>query len=321
MAEKEPPRLHSTLELVRYDTSAGAPECDDALLAPESDRQLEAPQTTPIPGPEIAYSNALPEAITGVEDIPAAGNTGLVKTQPGRPSRKLIYTLSTIGAMIFIAVCVGVGLGVGLQHRKVVSGRNSAATMTVTRTTSTSPTTSRQPPPTVLTGREILNDTSLAAIALANGDRRLFFQDHSGAIRQGYYSASTRTWRSDLSYVVAPNAKNNTPIAAVDDPLEEEDDKFTGLAVIYLSKNNSLAAALFQGGAWHNTTESTTSSFDTSFTSLGATSMPYYASISQFVAASDSRHLSMTVVHTQNGSYALMLYESSIGGLTLLMAH
>lgn len=66
----------------------------------------------------------------------------------------------------------------------------------------------------------ILDDTSIAALALPNGDRRLFFQDVSGVIRQAFGSSSSEEWRADISYVVALNAKNHTPIAAALVPLE-----------------------------------------------------------------------------------------------------
>ena len=58
----------------------------------------------------------------------------------------------------------------------------------------------------------------MAALALPNGDRRVFFQDHSGVIRQAFYSAASRQWRADVKYIVASNAKNHTPIAVVASP-------------------------------------------------------------------------------------------------------
>ena len=55
----------------------------------------------------------------------------------------------------------------------------------------------------------------MAALELPNGDRRLFFQDQSGFIRQAFYSSSSREWRADINYIVASDAKNHTPIAVV----------------------------------------------------------------------------------------------------------
>ena len=87
--------------------------------------------------------------------------------------------------------------------------------MKIKLTLSLSPTTSVTPR---LTDKQILNDTSLAIVILSNGDRRLFFQDLSGSIRQAFYSPATQQWRADVGYVVASNARNHTPIAVIDVP-------------------------------------------------------------------------------------------------------
>ena len=65
----------------------------------------------------------------------------------------------------------------------------------------------------LLSRDSILDDTSIAALVLPNGDRRLFFQDRSGVIRQAFGSSSSEEWRADISYIVASNARNHTPIA------------------------------------------------------------------------------------------------------------
>ena len=65
----------------------------------------------------------------------------------------------------------------------------------------------------VLTNKRILDDTSIAALSLPNGERRLFFQDLSGVIRQAFYSTASRQWRADVNYLVVSDAKNHTPLA------------------------------------------------------------------------------------------------------------
>ena len=84
--------------------------------------------------------------------------------------------------------------------------------MGLTSSLSSSPSTSP------LTDKQILDDTSVAALALPNGDRRLFFQDLSGLIRQASHSSSSGEWRADTNYVVASNARTHTPIAAINLP-------------------------------------------------------------------------------------------------------
>jgi hypothetical protein len=57
-------------------------------------------------------------------------------------------------------------------------------------------------------------NTSLAATTLPNGDRRVYFQDAAGFIREAQYSISQGTWRASPSLVVAVEAMNGTSIAA-----------------------------------------------------------------------------------------------------------
>lgn len=73
----------------------------------------------------------------------------------------------------------------------------------------------------------ILNDTSLAALSLPNGDRQLFFQDSTGLIRRAIRTTSSSQWStspylntsttvntSTAQYVNAPiSPKNYTPLA------------------------------------------------------------------------------------------------------------
>lgn len=59
-----------------------------------------------------------------------------------------------------------------------------------------------------------MNDSSVTAVVLASGDRRLFFQDPSGTIRQASYSSADDRWMVDAICVVVSGAKNYTPLAA-----------------------------------------------------------------------------------------------------------
>lgn len=57
-------------------------------------------------------------------------------------------------------------------------------------------------------------NTSLAATTLPNKDRRVYFQDASGHIREAQYSYSTGTWDTAIGFVVSEAAINGTSIAA-----------------------------------------------------------------------------------------------------------
>lgn len=60
----------------------------------------------------------------------------------------------------------------------------------------------------------LLEDTSISIVASDNGDKRLFFQENLGSIRQALYDNSSKQWTSDANNVVAMDAKNDTPIVA-----------------------------------------------------------------------------------------------------------
>ncbi len=65
-----------------------------------------------------------------------------------------------------------------------------------------------------MTAHNVLNDTSLAAVILANGDRHLYFQDNTGLIRYAVHTASINQWdtRPHLN-VSLSTPKNRTPLA------------------------------------------------------------------------------------------------------------
>ena len=50
---------------------------------------------------------------------------------------------------------------------------------------------------------------------LGDGDKRLFFQEGSGNIRESLYAQSTSSWTSDINNIVATDARNNTPLVAL----------------------------------------------------------------------------------------------------------
>lgn len=69
----------------------------------------------------------------------------------------------------------------------------------------------------------MLNDTSIAAAITLNGDRNLFFQDHTGAIRQATREASRGTW-IELGSPVPSGARLHTPLAIVYSTVDGKDE-------------------------------------------------------------------------------------------------
>ena len=63
----------------------------------------------------------------------------------------------------------------------------------------------------------ILDDTSIEAASLPNGDRRVIFQQNDGRIRQARYSLKGSKWATDMDTgsQLPDNARNHTPLAVV----------------------------------------------------------------------------------------------------------
>ena len=85
----------------------------------------------------------------------------------------------------------------------------------------------------------ILNDTSLAALSLANGDRQLFFQDNTGLIRRAIRTASNGQWNTSPNLSVnSTNAKNNTPLAV--NVLFGSSDSLNGPEPLVMNHNQTM---------------------------------------------------------------------------------
>ena len=61
----------------------------------------------------------------------------------------------------------------------------------------------------------VYNDSSVSIVALGDGDKRLLFQEGTGNIREALFTQSANSWTSDIDNIVATDARNNTPLAAV----------------------------------------------------------------------------------------------------------
>ena len=111
-------------------------------------------------------------------------------------SKTLHYIL--LMAIILVVTSVAVGLGFGLGTKGHTPKDSTTATGAAGATK-----------------HGILNNTKLEAITMSNGDGRVYFQDNSGFIRESIYTALTRNWTAGFDNVVAIDAKNCTPLAAV----------------------------------------------------------------------------------------------------------
>jgi hypothetical protein len=167
-----------------------------------------------------------------------------------------------------------------------------------------------------------LDDTSVAVVSLANGDRRMFFQEASGSIRESLFTSSTGQWTSDVANIVASDAMNFTPIAALPMNASSTTLKYSGVLVcscralgrhvmlihlqiylFYYSKENRLASRQFISGTW-------VSQDDFSPAVSGSKSYP---------VAQNSRILSASLLpNTSTTGEALLYYPDPSGTVTVL---
>ena len=117
----------------------------------------------------------------------------------------------------------------------------------------------------------ISNDSSVAIVALGNGDKRLLYQENTGSIREALFTASTKQWTSNVNNIVATNAKALSPLSAL--LVNSTGTPFaanTGpvIFLFYIASNNVLASKQFISGSWttrdnFSPTGSSNTTFDT----------------------------------------------------------
>lgn len=92
--------------------------------------------------------------------------------------------------ILLVAIAaIGIGNGVGVTAKRYsLSASLSSAVLIST-----------------LPQHEILNDSSLEIVTLRSGDRRMFFQDNTGRIKQAEYMSEFKQCSVALQTVVAPD--------------------------------------------------------------------------------------------------------------------
>ncbi|KAL8899410.1 MAG: hypothetical protein Q9207_006216 [Kuettlingeria erythrocarpa] len=217
--------------------AANAPEIDHALLAPEYDHTALAPEyrgdnappeVDPSRGVQVFYDNSAPEAIeikstSSSEAIGALPGSDPAPAQNSKKWRKALILV--ILAAVVVVAALGTGLGVGLPQRAqrnaianspsspTIPGNSSTATVSVSILPSATGRVTNRVFPNALR-----NNTALAAVTLPKGNRHVYFQDRTGAIRRAIFAAESKLWQASAEEKLIVNAKNNTPLAAVADP-------------------------------------------------------------------------------------------------------
>ncbi|CAD6586035.1 MAG: hypothetical protein ASARMPREDX12_002178 [Alectoria sarmentosa] len=217
-------RQYSTLELVKYDDTARAPERDWDATALELDASVLAPQTVPETTPEVFYENSFPEVHDNIEESikERVSSHRILKPAFGWP-------LMIIAMIVAAAIAVGVGVGIW-RHREHASHKSS------TVINPPAPQSHNITP----AAQFILNDTSLAALSLSNGDRHLFFQDNTGRIRRTIRTESNNQWSTSLYLNLSSNPKNYTPLVATAYEGLEAAGKGAEIGLLYVSESHIL---------------------------------------------------------------------------------
>lgn len=161
------------------------------------------------------YHTSLPEAYHRIEET--AKEPGPIYHTSKRSLKRLVAIIAFV-----MATAVAIGVGVGTWRRRKHSPYNSSSIFNDTHPilNDTHPTLNDTHPilnhtSSVALG-PILNDTSLAALALANGNRYLFFQDNTGLIRAAIRTPSNGRWSTSTSTNF--NVTSSAVVVSEEDP-------------------------------------------------------------------------------------------------------
>ncbi|KAM0800348.1 hypothetical protein BDR22DRAFT_972912 [Usnea florida] len=275
-------RHYSTLELSKHDETARAPERDYDATAFELDTSALAPETVPDTAPEVSYDAILPE--THGNEKPSAENLHVTKL-----ARKWPWII--LG--LILAAAIAVGVSVGIWHRR----EHSLHKPTSVSSPPAPPNPKITPHPNITHAPQyILNDTSLAAVVLSNGDRHLFFQDNTGLIRRAVRVYSDGQWNTGRNlnasdFKLSAKPKKYTPLTATGPTGDKQ------MSLYYVSESNDVSSNILMEGedSWYP---------DGQF--------------GNFSTAVDTRSLSISSLETVNNSSEFNLVENSTTNLALL---
>lgn len=213
----ELPERNSTYFPYKRDTvsptspSLASPGLESAHSPDFAEKETQSPIV--VQAEKEAYNNSAPE---------------LNEAQYRNKSRQRRWLWAIIAAVAVLAVGLGVGLGVGLtrNHGFVYIGSPVEFLLTQLSSRSRKNSTESLPPNNTSITAPVLSTTGAfngSGIALASesfasggyGSIVMYFQHHTGQIRSAQLG-SDGSWKGgDVTEVVAADAKNGTPIAAV----------------------------------------------------------------------------------------------------------
>ncbi|KAL8852602.1 MAG: hypothetical protein Q9221_002482 [Calogaya cf. arnoldii] len=197
---------------------------------------------------QVYFDKSPPEAVpvgypVSQSTTASAPNDTNVNDEHKAPKRPLKLILTVILLLLSVlGIGLGVGLGLGLRR----PSRETTIDETTDATT-TSPLSDPSPPNDPELPHGIMANTSLNAFVLRNGDRQVYFQENTGAVRRANYSSQVGLWKSSsVQSLGISAAKNNTPLAA--HYIETLGDNNGTVYIFFVSStNDTLICANFNG--------------------------------------------------------------------------
>ncbi|KAL9071738.1 MAG: hypothetical protein Q9161_004002 [Pseudevernia consocians] len=294
-------RHYSTLELVKHDETTRAPERDYDATAFELDSSALAPEVskTPYVARKVNYDDSLPEA---------HGNEK--PTEEHLQVTKLARKWPWIVLGLILAAAIAVGVSVGIWHHR----EHSLHKPSRFSSPPAPPNPEITPYPNIIYAPQyILNDTSLAAVSLSNGDRHLFFQDNTGLIRRAVRVQSSGQWTTspnlnastDPSSKPSSNPKRFTPLTATGPTFQKD------MSLYYISENGIVSSNFWREGesSWEQDQQ-----FGNYSTAVDTRSL----SISLFPMANSSSSLNI-LGENSTANIALLFYETPNGKVSALL--
>ena len=162
----------------------------------------------------MLYDNSFPEVHGNPEE-------SVKERAPSHHMLKPALKWYLLVIALFVAATIAIGIGVGIwRHREHAPHKSSTVIRCELRAdliTFVAHFYSPPAPPShnvAPAAQFILNDTSLAALSLSNGERHLFFQDNTGRIRRAIRTASKNQWSTSPYLNLSSKPKNHTPLVA-----------------------------------------------------------------------------------------------------------
>ena len=125
----------------------------------------------------------------------------------------------TIASLALIVTALGIGLGLGLPRRDEIGSSLNVKCSNITNILSF---------PSLIhvsdgSGSGVFSISTAqtferhiySAVTLPGGDRELYFQDTSRAVRKAFYWSRSKSWQAFARFELAPKARSHNPLAAI----------------------------------------------------------------------------------------------------------